>query len=130
MARLGELERKVMEVLWARLDSELTAREVNEQLPGYAYTTLLTVLDRLHTKGVVRRTRDGRAFRYAAMGSREDHTAELMHDALGVAGDRHAVLVRFAETVSATEAAVLREALADLAGRDDKERGPKRRSRR
>jgi hypothetical protein len=34
-----------------------------------------------------------------------------MHDALDVGSDRDAALVRFAETVSPTEAAVLRDAL-------------------
>jgi len=121
MARLGELERKVMEVLWADLSFEVTARQVEERLPGYAYTTILTVLDRLHRKGLVRRAKDGRAFRYAAISSREEYTAELMREALGAAADRDAVLVRFAETVSPTEAAVLREALRGLK-EDDRDR--------
>lgn len=121
MARLGELERKVMEVLWADLSLESTARHVEEQLPGYAYTTLLTVLDRLHRKGLVRRKKEGRAFRYAAISSREEYTAQLMREALGAVADRDAVLVRFAETVSPTEASVLREALSGLT-QDDRGR--------
>ncbi len=125
MARLGELERKVMEVLWADLSFEVTARHVEERLPGYAYTTILTVLDRLHRKGLVRRAKDGRAFRYAAISSREEYTAQLMREALGAAADREAVLVRFAETVSPTEAAVLREALSGLK-EDDRDRHVKR----
>ena len=120
-ARLGELERKVMEVLWADLRFEVTARHVEECLPGYAYTTILTVLDRLHRKGLVRRAKDGRAFRYAAISSREEYTAQLMREALGAAADRDAVLVRFAETVSPTEAAVLREALSGQKD-DDRDR--------
>jgi BlaI family transcriptional regulator, penicillinase repressor len=114
MARLGELERKVMEVLWTDLSVEVTVRHVEKRLPGYAYTTLLTVLDRLQRKGLVRRTKHGRAFRYAAVSSREEYTAELMREALAAAADRDAVLVHFAETVSPSEAAVLREALAGL----------------
>jgi predicted transcriptional regulator len=118
MARLGALERRVMEVLWVDLDLSVTAREVEEQLPGYAYTTLLTVLDRLGRKGVVRRFKDGRAYRYAAVTSREEHTAGLMREALGAVPDGDAVLVRFAETVSPSEAAVLRDALASVADPD------------
>ena len=130
MARLGELERKVMEVLWADLSAEVTVRYVEEHLPGYAYTTLLTVLDRLQRKGLVRRAKDGRAFRYAAMTSREEYTAELMREALGAAVDRNAVLVRFAETVSAAEADVLRAALAGLDEENPGDRPGPRRSRR
>jgi len=111
MARLGELERKVMEVLWADPGASATVRQVAADLPGYAYTTVLTVLDRLQHKGLVTRTKDGRAFRYAAASSREEYTADLMREALGAATDRDAVLVRFAETVSPAEAAILRRAL-------------------
>jgi predicted transcriptional regulator len=117
MARLGELERKVMEVLWADVGAQVTVRHVEERLPGYAYTTLLTVLTRLERKGLVRRAKDGRAFRYAAVTSREEYTADLMREALGGATDRAAVLARFAETVSPAEAAVLR------AGFDGSEHG-------
>jgi predicted transcriptional regulator len=107
-----------MDVLWGGLGVEVTVRHVEQRLPGYAYTTLLTVLDRLHAKGLVRRVKDGRAFRYVAVSSREEYTAELMREALAAASDRDAVLVHFAETVSPSEAAVLREALAGL---DDRE---------
>lgn len=111
MARLGELERKVMDILWAKGPEEATVREVAAALPDYAYTTVLTVLDRLHRKGLVARTRDGRAFRYVALTSREEHAAALMREVLGAANDRDAVLVRFAESVSPDEAAVLAQAL-------------------
>jgi predicted transcriptional regulator len=114
MTRLGELERKVMEVLWAGPVESMTARDVEQRIPGYAYTTLLTVLDRLYGKGMVRREKDGRAFRYAAMTKREDYTADLMREALGATKDRDAALVRFAESVSPGDAAVLREALDKL----------------
>jgi predicted transcriptional regulator len=114
MTRLGELERKVMDELWSSMGTERTVRQVGEHLPTHAYTTVLTVLDRLEKKGLVRRSRDGRAHRYAAVASREEFTAELMHEALVGSSDRDAALVRFAETVSSKEAAVLRQALGDV----------------
>lgn len=113
MARLGQLERRVMDVLWGAMGSPLTVREVAEELPDHAYTTVLTVLDRLRRKQLVRRSEDGRAHRYEAVASHGAYTAELMHEALGTAPDREAVLVRFAETVSPAEASLLRAALAD-----------------
>jgi len=115
VARLGELERKVMDVLWESMGSEKTVRQVAEELPSHAYTTILTVLDRLQRKDMVRRTKDGRAHRYAATASREAYTAELMLEALGAAPDRDAVLVRFAEVVTSSEASVLRHALDGVA---------------
>lgn len=113
MTRLGELEGKVMDELWSSMGTERTVREVAEHLPTHAYTTVLTVLDRLEHKGLVRRSRNGRAHRYAAVASREEYTAELMHEALVGTSDRDAALVRFAETVSTEEAAVLRQALGE-----------------
>jgi predicted transcriptional regulator len=116
MARLGRLERKVMDVLWASLGTERTVREVAGELPDHAYTTVLTVLDRLRHKQLVRRTKAGRAHRYAAVAGPEAYTVELMNEALDTAPDREAVLVRFAETVTSAESLVLREALLRLHG--------------
>ena len=114
MARLGELEAKVMDELWRTMGAERTVREVATHFPDHAYTTVLTVLDRLERKGLVRRVRDGRAHRYAAVAGREAYTAALMHEALGSAPDPDAVLVRFAETVTPEEATILRRALDRL----------------
>jgi BlaI family transcriptional regulator, penicillinase repressor len=112
MRTLGELERAVMEVLWSA-DGPLTARAVAQALPAraLAQTTVLTVLSRLEKKGVVVRNRSGRAHRYAALASREDHVAELMRDVLGTAPDKTAVLARFVGSVTEDEAAALAEAL-------------------
>ncbi len=113
-ARLGELERRVMDTLWAEPERELTGRDVADALTDYAYTTVATVLDRLAHKGLVHRRREGRTIRFGAIGTRGAHTAVLMHEALAVDGDPDAALVRFAETLSATEASVLRHALGAL----------------
>lgn len=115
MTRLGELERAVMDVLWTS-GQPLTARGVAERLPDrdLAPTTMLTVLSRLERKGVVRRSRDGRAHTYRAVATRADHVAELMRETLGSAPDRAAVLARFVGTVSEEEATALRRALDRL----------------
>ncbi|MQA97738.1 MAG: BlaI/MecI/CopY family transcriptional regulator [Streptosporangiales bacterium] len=119
MNRLGDLERAVMEVLWQREDA-LTVREVGRDLAerDLAHTTVMTVLDRLAKKGVVRRTRDGRAWRYRPAASREAYVAELMFDALEQTGDRDAALTRFATSISGEEAEVLRRALLDAERRE------------
>ncbi|MGX7669867.1 BlaI/MecI/CopY family transcriptional regulator [Plantactinospora sp. DSM 117369] len=115
MTRLGDLERAVMDVLWDRgTGTGATVREVAEALRDreLAYTTVMTVLDRLAGKGMVEREREGRAWRYRPAASREAHIARLMLDALDLAGSRDAALVRFARSVTGTEAEVLRAALA------------------
>jgi predicted transcriptional regulator len=121
---LGELERDVMERLW-EAGQPLTVREVHEQLAEHrkiAYTTVMTVLDRLAKKHVVRQEREGRAFRYTPAASREQMVAELMLDALGgvsTVDDRQAALVHFLGGVSPAEAAALREALDAMTGEGD-----------
>lgn len=121
MTRLGDLERAVMDVLWdgASSGGGATVREVADALAGreLAYTTVMTVLDRLAGKGMVEREREGRAWRYRAAASREAHIARLMLDALDLGGSRDAALVRFARSVTGTEADVLRAALNTQAAR-------------
>jgi predicted transcriptional regulator len=116
MNRLGDLERRVMDVLWDSDRASVSGREIADQLPDRAYTTVLTIVDRLRRKGMIDRTTVGRAQRFAAAGTREAYMAELMIEAMGGSGDRGAVLVRFAESVSSDEARVLRQALDDAAG--------------
>lgn len=111
VARLGELERRVMDILWERGGGELSGRAVADALSGHAYTTVATVLDRLVHKGLVRRRMDGRSIRFSAVGSGGAHTAVLMREALAAGNDPDAALARFAEILSPEEAAVLRHSL-------------------
>ncbi|MBT2208234.1 BlaI/MecI/CopY family transcriptional regulator [Actinomadura sp. NEAU-AAG7] len=121
---LGELERTVMEVLWAREDAGVqaaTARDVSRALAGdrdLAHTTVMTVLDRLAKKGFLERERDGRAWRYQPVASREGYVTELMLGALNETGDRDAALAHFVRSVSSDEIDVIREALAGLTGKE------------
>jgi predicted transcriptional regulator len=117
VANLGLLERSVMQALWDA-DAPLSAYDVLPLVSGsggakrLAVTTVLTVLSRLEKKGFVTADRTARPHHYTALGSRADHVAELLHEALGESADRHAVLERFVGGVSAADAAVLRDLLA------------------
>ncbi len=105
-----------MERLWEASDPQ-SVRDVHQALSQdreLAYTTVMTVLDRLAKKGVVRRERDGRAYRYLPVQSREEMVAELMHTALETGPDRAAALVAFIGRVSDNEAAAMRAALDQL----------------
>jgi predicted transcriptional regulator len=67
MRPLGELERHVMDAIWDHPPS--TVREVAERMRGEAdraYTTVMTTLDRLHKKKMLRREKEGVAWRYEA----------------------------------------------------------------
>jgi predicted transcriptional regulator len=119
MTKLGDLERKVMEVLWDSMGIPLTGRQVATLLPDRAYTTVLTILERLRHKDLVVRSGEGRVHSFAASESRETYMAELMIEAMGGSSDRNAVLARFAQSVSASEAVALRQALVDLGGDSD-----------
>jgi len=68
---LGVLERTVMETVWAR--GESSVREVSDSIGRpLAYTTIMTTLDRLFRKGLLRRRLSGRAFLYTAQMSRAE----------------------------------------------------------
>ncbi len=103
-----------MEVLWET--GPLTGKQLAQRLADrkLAYTTWLTVLTRLERKGLLKRDRRGRAHTYTPLGSREDHIAVLMRQALGQAEDREAALQHFARSVTPAEAQALRRALEDL----------------
>ena len=91
---LGALERAVMDHLWAT-EGPQTVRQVHDALcvqRDLAYTTVMTVLQRLARKSLVVQIRDDRA-----------HSV-----------DRRAALMNFVERVGAEEADALRSALADL----------------
>jgi predicted transcriptional regulator len=78
--QLGPLEQRMLNTLWAR--GSATVRELlKESYQDLAYTTVMTTLDRLFKKGLLTRSEDGRAFRYAPQFSRE----ELHREAAGQA---------------------------------------------
>ena len=59
----GPLEVQVLEAIW-RGRHPATVRDLHASFPQLAYTTLMTTLDRLHKKGVLQRTKVGRAYAY------------------------------------------------------------------
>lgn len=116
MKQLGELEAAVMQRLWD-WKRPVAVREVLEDLNrerSLAYTTVMTVLDHLHSKGFVRREKLGRAYLYSPVSSREEHSAELLGEVLAGSTDRSATLLHFVGKMSPDEIAQLRSALTEL----------------
>jgi len=117
--QMGELEAAVMDVLWDR-GGWLTPREVNDALRQQrelAYTTVMTILVRLWQKGRVERERDGRAFAYRPVQTREEYAATRMGDVLVAAGDRPKALAFFLQALPPADRAQLRRMLKDRPGR-------------
>jgi predicted transcriptional regulator len=114
---LGDLERAVMEVLWQHAPG-MTVREVHEALASreLAYTTVMTVLDRLAKKGLTERERDGRVWSYSAAASREALAASFMRQSFETleTTDRRAALLHFLDDADPAEIADLRAALAEV----------------
>ncbi|TNE89981.1 MAG: BlaI/MecI/CopY family transcriptional regulator [Deltaproteobacteria bacterium] len=74
MARQPELERRVLDTLWQ--GGQWSVRDVYDEVgAGLAYTTIATVLDRLHAKGRVQREKEGVAWRYHATRTKEEALA-------------------------------------------------------
>ncbi len=116
----GELESGVLAALWAA-DEPMTARQVLERLPGdLAYTTVLTILSRLHDKGMLVRHPAGRGYAYAPVRDEASETAVRMHSLLERGSDREAVLSRFVSELSPEDEQLLHRLLGEQdAGRGD-----------
>lgn len=114
MAVLGELELTVMEVLW-NSEQPKTVREVHQELSSQrelAYTTVMTVLDRLAKKHLALRKLTGRAWLYQAADTRAAMiAAELLQVLQAAADSRSQALQHFVVQLPKQDAAVLAEAL-------------------
>ena len=105
---LHELEAEIMDEVWE--GGERTVREVLDALNGRsetqrAYTTVLTVMQRLHIKQLLRRERRGRKHVYVPAITREAYVAaraETQVNAL-VSEYGDAVLAAFTRRMSALD---------------------------
>lgn len=107
----GSLESEVLAALWAA-DRPLTVGDVVDTVGGdLAYTTVQTILTRLHAKGAVRRELNGRAHTYTPVLDDAGLAAHRMQAMLEKGGDRAAVLSRFLRTLSPEDEATLADLL-------------------
>lgn len=77
---LGELELEVMKILWDRGRSSVL--QVSEKLckqKGYARTTILTVIQRLHKKGFLKRKKEDGVYRYEPAHKRHQVMGNLLN---------------------------------------------------
>ena len=76
---LTRLELKIMQVIWKRGNSTVSAVQA-ELRPPLAYTTVQTVLNILERKGKLQRELDGRAYVYSAKVSEEKALGQSLGD--------------------------------------------------
>jgi predicted transcriptional regulator len=93
---LGQREREVMAVLWTQGDANV--QQVSSRLSAnLAYTSVMTTLDRLFKKGLLRREKRDRAFIYStALTSREvegQRAADLIRRFFSDSGERPELLL-------------------------------------
>jgi predicted transcriptional regulator len=122
MRRLGELEAEIMDRLW-KWRRPATVREIVDDINRtrpVAYTTVMTVANILHGKGwLLREQKEGRAWLYEPVRTREQYSAALMEDALEASEDRPVALAHFVGQMSPAELAALRKALREAGKRTD-----------
>nr|WP_272919963.1 BlaI/MecI/CopY family transcriptional regulator [Streptomyces sp. SID4948] len=110
---MGELEDVVMTRVW-EWNRPVTVREVLEDLTqerSIAYTTVMTVMDNLRQKGWLRRTAEGRAYRYEAVSTRAAYSAALMNEGWAASDYRAEALVHFFGMMTPEQREAVRDAL-------------------
>lgn len=118
MRGFGDLEAVVMDRVWAH-GAPVTVRELFDELSAersIAYTTVMSTMDNLHRKGWLSREKDGKAYRYTAVATRDEYSARLMREAMAEAGDTEAVLTHFISHMDGAESDALRAVLRRLVG--------------
>ena len=120
MRGFGELEAVLMDRIWEH-GGPVTVRELFDELRRerpIAYTTVMSTMDNLHRKGWLARDKDGKAYRYTAIASRDEYSARLMREAMAEAGDTEAVLSHFVAAMDGDQSQVLRAVLDKLTRRE------------
>lgn len=105
-----------MAALWAS-GRALSPGEVNEALGDrYAYTTVMTVMSRLWTKGLLDRRPQGRGYVYEPVMSENEMATRKMADTLSSAKDPAGVLAGFVGSLSTRDVKHLRRLLGEAKG--------------
>lgn len=118
---LGPLGAPIMRIVWAQ--GESTVRTVADHLERetgrqHAYTTVMTILGRLHERGLLARTKVGRGYVYRPIGDESEVLAAMGERAVDRLLEQYgtAALRRFAQHLSDLDPD-LRAQLLDLADR-------------
>ncbi|MER5865105.1 BlaI/MecI/CopY family transcriptional regulator [Kitasatospora sp. NPDC002040] len=108
----GELETQVLQVL-NRAGEPVSAMWVQEQFEDLTYSTVITILTRLHDKLAVTRVRDGRSYQWSPTADGAGLAALRMRRMLDGERDRQAVLASFVTALSADDEQLIRGLLGE-----------------
>jgi predicted transcriptional regulator len=121
----GALEAEILAIL-REGDGPLSPGEVRQRLalrpqPGgprgeLSYSTVVTIVSRLHAKGLLARQRAGRGFTYTPLDDASLAASRMAQVLLGSENDHDAVLSRFVSGLSSRDARLLRQLLAGDTG--------------
>ena len=122
---LGPLEQEVMDVSWRLGDA--TVRDVHDHLArvrNIAYTTVMTTMARLASKGLLERDTAGLAHRYRPAVSRDDYAQTAVDDVLSWLFERYPepAAAYLAEVVDDVDGVTLDELRAAVQRRRSAER--------
>lgn len=102
----------------------LVAAEVQAVVGGeLAYTTVMTILVRLHDKGIIERDKVGRAYAYRTAVSESDVIAGEIRRLLGRGHDRVALLQGLLDGLPPGDEELLRRLLAEATARREETPG-------
>lgn len=119
----GELEAAILGAL-QEAGEPLSAGQVRGRLGReLAYTTVVTILSRLHDKDVLTRHKAGRSYAYAPVADEPGLAARRMARVLDAEADREAVLARFVSGLSEDDEGLLRRLLGDRMTSSQQTRG-------
>jgi predicted transcriptional regulator len=121
----GALGAEILAIL-READGPLTPGEVRQRLAPQgelSYSTVVTIVSRLHAKGLLARQRAGRGFTYTPL-DEASLAASRMSQVLGGENDHDAVLSQFVSGLSSRDARLLRELLASGGGPAGSDPGP------
>jgi len=110
--RLGELERRLLAWLWGRDWVDVrAAHAANASASRRSPNTIHTTLERLIRKGLVERRREGRAFAYRAIVSRDAFVGRALEGAIEQmpGSDPRALLAAFVDLAERLDDAGLEE---------------------
>jgi BlaI family transcriptional regulator, penicillinase repressor len=115
---LAPLELDCMNTLWPM--GEATVREIRDRLAPRrprAYTTIMTIMDRLARKGVVERRKVGRAYKYVPQLSADDARAQALGQVVAsfFGGSKEAMVAHLTRPSSASTPRVIAAVAADPA---------------
>jgi predicted transcriptional regulator len=110
----GDLAQEILTLI-GRACTPMTPAQVRDTFDGrLAYTTVMTVMARLHDRGLLARQRAGRAFAYSLLADPAMVTARRMHRLLDIDHDHAGVLGHFVDALTTDDERLLRGLLQQI----------------